>query len=236
MSIGGQSSGGLRHLVVQNCTFESTGAGIRMKANRGSGGLVEDCTYENLNMKNVKYPIYITSYYPENGTPKSAADDPAKPVNATTPIWRNIRIRNVTSTDSPFAGRIIGLAEMPVSDVELDNVKISRSKGFDLWNVDNIRFVNSTITSKDAPAVERATRDQSQRDRSENRPAELSFLAETRSFLNVPAMCEKTIFQGRSIRSQNLCPTSDCISAINHKVRATEALSISSSGGFCFQL
>jgi polygalacturonase len=153
MSIGGQSSGGLRHLVVQNCTFDSTGAGIRMKANRGSGGLVEDCTYENLTMKNVKFPIYITSYYPENGTPKSAADDPAKPVNATTPIWRNIRIRNVTSTDSPSAGRIIGLAEMPISDIELENVKISATKGFDLWNVENIRFVNSTITVKDGPAV-----------------------------------------------------------------------------------
>jgi polygalacturonase len=153
MSIGGQSSGGLRHLIVQNSTFEDTGAGIRMKANRGSGGLVEDCTYENLTMINVKFPIYISSYYPESGIPKTAAGDPAQPLNATTPIWRNIRIRNVTSTGSPIAGRIIGLAEMPISDVELDNVSITATKGMDVWNAQNIHFVDSTITAQNGPAL-----------------------------------------------------------------------------------
>jgi polygalacturonase len=146
MSIGGQSSGGLRHLLVRDCTFDGTGAGIRMKANRGAGGLVEDCTYENLTMKNVKFPIYITSYYPESGTPKSAAADAVYVVNATTPIWRDIHIMNVISTGSPSAGRIIGLAEMPIFNVELDNVKITAQKGLDIWNVKNLQFVNSRIT------------------------------------------------------------------------------------------
>jgi polygalacturonase len=153
MSIGGQSSGGLRHLLVRDCTFDGTGAGIRMKANRGSGGLVEDCTYENLTMKNVKFPIYITSYYPENGTPKSAAADPAHKVNATTPIWRDIHIMNVTSIGSPTAGRIIGLAEMPISNVVLENVRISAQKGLDIWNVQNLRFVNSQIMATTSSAL-----------------------------------------------------------------------------------
>jgi polygalacturonase len=146
MSIGGQTGAGLKHLVVQNCTFDSTGAGIRMKAPRGNGGLVEDCLYENLTMTNVKYPIYITSYYPESTAPKSAAADPAKPVDAMTPIWRNIRIRNLTATKSPYAGRIIGLAEMPISNLEFDNVNISAEKGMDVWNVKGLRFVNCKIT------------------------------------------------------------------------------------------
>src|SRR5207249_5965325 len=45
--------------------FDGTQAGIRMKAARGSGGLVENVTYENLTMKNVKVAILITSFYPK---------------------------------------------------------------------------------------------------------------------------------------------------------------------------
>jgi polygalacturonase len=146
MSIGGQTPGGLRHLIVQNSTFENTDAGIRMKASRGAGGLVEDCVYENLTMKNVKTPIYITSYYPEKGTPKSAAADPAQSVGATTPIWRNIHISNVRATGAKVAGKIIGLAEMPVSDIELNNVNIAAEKPMVIWNAKDIHFVNSKLT------------------------------------------------------------------------------------------
>jgi polygalacturonase len=65
LSIGGQTPGGLRRMTVRDCTFELTDAGIRMKAARGSGGLVEDITYDNITMKNVKTAIFITSYYPD---------------------------------------------------------------------------------------------------------------------------------------------------------------------------
>jgi polygalacturonase len=65
MSIGGQTPGGLKHLVVRNCTFENNDAGIRLKAPRGEGGTVEDCTYEDLTMTHVEIAIQITSYYPK---------------------------------------------------------------------------------------------------------------------------------------------------------------------------
>ena len=133
-------------MVVRDCTFENTEAGIRMKANRGSGGLVEDCTYDHLKMKKVKSPILISSYYPERNAPKQAELDPAKPIEATTPIWKNIRISNVTSEGSPSAGKIIGLAEMPVQDITFTNVSISATKGLSIWNAKGIHFVDSKIT------------------------------------------------------------------------------------------
>jgi polygalacturonase len=147
MSIGGQTPGGLRHLTVRDCTFESTDAGIRMKAARGSGGLVEDCLYENLTMKDVKMAIDISSYYPNKDTPASPQADPEQPVGATTPIWRNIKIQNVTAIGSHNIGRIIGLPEMPVSDIELDNVNISGKDPFQIWNAKDIHFVNSNLSA-----------------------------------------------------------------------------------------
>lgn len=154
MSVGGQTPAGLRRLVVRDCTFENTDAGIRLKANRGSGGLVEDCLYENLTMKNVKVPIYITSYYPERGIPKVITGDTGQPVNATTPIWRNIRITNVTAEGGTTAGRMVGVPEMPISDVVLTNVKISAGKPFQIWNAKGVRFVSSQVTVPKGNAID----------------------------------------------------------------------------------
>ena len=145
MSIGGQTRGGLRHMTVRDSTFDSTQAGIRLKAPRGAGGLVDDVTYENLVMKNVKVAILITSYYPT--IPKKPGQDPAQPVDHLTPIWRNIRINNVTAAGGEIAGEIIGLPEMPVSDVVLANVKLSARKGMEIANARGIRFVQSSVTA-----------------------------------------------------------------------------------------
>jgi polygalacturonase len=151
MSIGGQTPGGLRGLVVRNCTFDGTEAGIRMKASRGEGGLVENCRYEHLTMKNVKVPIYITSYYPS--IPKDVEKDPAQPVTDTTPIWRNIHIEDVTITDSPEAGRIIGLPEMPIENLTLKNVKIATTKGLRVVQAKGVEFIDSTLQVKSGPKL-----------------------------------------------------------------------------------
>lgn len=151
MSIGGQTPGGLQNLLVRNCTFEDTQAGIRMKANRGSGGLCENLVYENLKMTRVKVPVFITSYYPR--TPADPAADPAQPVTEKTPIWRHIQIRNITSTDSPEAGRIIGLAEMPVEDVTFTNVHIAADTGLKIVRAKGIRFASSRIDARKGPSV-----------------------------------------------------------------------------------
>lgn len=151
MSIGGQTRGGLRHMVVRDCTFNGTDAGIRMKAGRGAGGLVEDVVYRNLTMDHVKVPIFITSYYPI--IPSIPEDDPAEPVGEKTPVWRNIRISDVTITGSPVAGRILGLPEMPVSDVVLTNVSISADKGMQIVNARNIKFVDSRIEVTSGPPL-----------------------------------------------------------------------------------
>ena len=151
LSVGGQTPGGLRHLVVRHCTFDGTDAGIRLKAGRGSGGLVEDLSYDDLTMRNVKVPIYITSYYPK--PPADPAADPAQPVTVKTPVWRNIRISHLTSTGSPEAGRIIGLPEMPVTDLTLTDVHLSAKKGLTIIAATGVRLVGSSITVTAGPPL-----------------------------------------------------------------------------------
>jgi polygalacturonase len=152
MSIGNPTGGGLRRMTVRDCTFDSTDAGIRMKTQRGKGNIVEDLDYENLTMKNVKVALFITDYYPS--IPKNPQDDPAQPVTDATPIFRHIHIANVTADGGAVAGRIIGLAEMPISDILLEDVHISAQKGMQIVNAKGIEFVNSTVTAAAGPAVD----------------------------------------------------------------------------------
>ena len=149
LSIGGQTPGGLQTMTVRDCAFQGTVAGIRMKANRGSGGPVENVSYDNLTMKDVRTPILITSYYPK--IPKSPGQDPAQPVDPRTPIWRHIHISNVTAEGADVAGQIVGLPEMPVSDVTLTNVHLSARKGIQVVHARGVRFVRSQITAQDGP-------------------------------------------------------------------------------------
>jgi polygalacturonase len=145
MSIGSATEGGIEDLVVSNCTFESTDAGIRIKTSRGKGGLLQNLTYENLTMKSVKHPIRIYDYYPERNAPKDPSTEKAEPVTSLTPINKNITIRNVTATDCPNAGTIWGLPEAPITDVTLSNVTISASKGMQINYAKGIRFIDSRI-------------------------------------------------------------------------------------------
>ena len=82
-----------------------------MKSARDRGGLVENLTYSNMTLVNVETPVFITSYYPTLPTDPTA--DTAQAITVTTPIWKNITIKNVTATGSTNGGVLWGLPEPP---------------------------------------------------------------------------------------------------------------------------
>jgi polygalacturonase len=156
MSIGGGSNGGVRNMIVRDCTFDGTDNGVRLKSGRDRGGLVEYLTYENLTMKNVKNSILIDSYYPT--IPKDPAADTLHAITAKTPIWRHIRMNNITSDDSDSAIRILGLPEMPIQDVELSNIRINAKTGIQITSSNGIQFENCQVSStNETPATTQAS-------------------------------------------------------------------------------
>jgi polygalacturonase len=156
ISVGGETNLGLNGMTVTNITFTNTTDGLRLKAGRGNGGLVENVTYSNIVMNGVPTPIYITSYYVggSDTQPSNPASDPAQTVTSTTPIWENITFSNVTSTDnssSAVDGILYGLPEEPISNVIFDNVKLStgtKGHGLEVNHVRNLTFGDgSTLTN-----------------------------------------------------------------------------------------
>lgn len=156
LSVGGQTPGGLRNMRVWRCTFEDTDNGIRFKSARGDGGVVEDVTFEDITMRRVRTPIVITSYY--FSEPKPGTLDPARPVDAKTPVWRNIRIANVTAADADDAGQIVGLPEMPVEGLVLENVKMGARRPLTIANAGvTMRDVEVRLVSQFVPAAKPTT-------------------------------------------------------------------------------
>jgi len=144
MSIGSETVGGVKNVLVKNCTFENTDNGIRIKSDRKRGGTVENFVCEDITMKDVRGAITITSYYP-----KIPATDTAQPVSETTPKYKNITIKNLTATSSKAAGVIVGLPESQIENVLLENVTITAEEtGLEIRNAKGVQLKNVKISAK----------------------------------------------------------------------------------------
>ena len=156
-SIGSYTGNQVDHLTVNNCTFKN-GGGIRIKSSRGRGGVVQYLTYSNLTMTGVATPIWISEWYPS---------DPSNPTTAasatntsTTPNYKHILIQNLTATGATSGHNIYGLPEQHISDVTLDNVKITASTGMNIFYADGIVFKNGssvTVSSGNPVTIYQAT-------------------------------------------------------------------------------
>lgn len=156
VSIGSPTKGGVSNFTVENCTFTNTDCGIRIKSDRDRGGIVENITYQNLQMTNVGIPILIyASYMAKDSqyrnlqklTPEIAASYPPADVVAYTPIYRNITFRNITATAAKGkrAGLIWGLPEAAASNILLEKVTITADNSFGIFFAENVKLLNCKI-------------------------------------------------------------------------------------------
>jgi polygalacturonase len=151
MSIGSETAGGVRNVTMKNCTFENTENGIRIKSQRGRGGLVENIICDGITMKNVNPAITLTCSYANNSSGDLNTNQPAVADDATKatekiPTYRHIRISNLTATCPKAAGIISGLPESCITDVVLENVKITAAKSFSIANAKDVQLKNVTVT------------------------------------------------------------------------------------------
>lgn len=156
MSIGSETAGGVRNVLVKDCTFENTENGLRVKSARGKGGLVEGILFEDITMTNVDPAITFTCYYTFNSAqdPVQKAvpdDDQMQPMTPRTPVFRDIRVRNVTATCQHGAGMIVGLPEKYITDVTFENVNISAVTGLKIERASGIKFKNCHVTVNEGP-------------------------------------------------------------------------------------
>jgi hypothetical protein len=121
--IGSEISGSVRNVAISNCVFVGTDRGIRIKARRGRGGVVEDVRAANLVMDRVLCPIVINLFYGCGAWGEAKVTDQSpQPVTDSTPRFRRLRYSNITARNIKYAaGYVVGLPEMYVDDVIVEN-------------------------------------------------------------------------------------------------------------------
>lgn len=140
ISVGSETTLGVRNLLVRRCVFEGTDNGIRIKSMRGAGGLVENVRYTDLTMKNVRDAIVLQLDYVDNNRPDFKGD-PTK-----IPRIHNILIDHVTIEATKNAGIIHGLPESPITNITLRDVTLTAEKDFDVKDAENPTFERVTRT------------------------------------------------------------------------------------------
>ncbi len=153
--IGSEMSGGARNIHVSNCTFIGTDIGLRFKTTRGRGGVVEDIYIKDIYMKDIPgEAILFDMYYaakdpiPLAGEKRELPKVEFKPVDETTPVFKNFYISNVYCNGAEKGIFVRGIPEMHVKNIVLENMVLQANKGIDVQEASNISFKNITILSE----------------------------------------------------------------------------------------
>jgi polygalacturonase len=140
--IGSNTDGGMRNIYVNNCNFISTDVGLRFKSNRGKGGIIENVFISNIYMKDIATQAILFDTYYESS---EDAEGQNFQVTEKTPRFQKFQINNVYCNGAEEAIKITGLPEMPIQDIEFNNVTISARIGFSSKEAQNIRLNNVAI-------------------------------------------------------------------------------------------
>ena len=143
VTIGSETSGGVRNVVASNITAVDTENGIRIKSARGRGGVVQDLRFDNWTMENVGEAITINNYYLMEGETQTSKE----PVSITTPIFRNIAVSNVTVDGAKVLIDVLGLPEMPISNVNINDVMGTGKAGLRADFTDGLELHNVQLNT-----------------------------------------------------------------------------------------
>ncbi len=136
--VGSEMSGGVKNVLVTDCLFSGTDVGLRFKSTRGRGGVVENIHIERITMNNImQEPLLFDLFYGGKSASEALADgDNAeatdlafKPVDETTPAFRDIYIKDVWCRGARRAMLFNGLPEMNVERVTVENTTIYALNG-----------------------------------------------------------------------------------------------------------
>ena len=159
-TVGSEMSGGVENIKVSNCRFLGTDVGLRFKSTRGRGGVVRNIHIDNIFMKDILAEgVLFDLFYGGKSAVEAAADgsplveEPALPVDETTPAFRDIYIANVYCNGAARAMFFNGLPEMPVTNINITDCTMTARTGIDLRNARDITFRNVRCYPKEGPAV-----------------------------------------------------------------------------------
>ncbi len=155
--IGSEMSGGVKNIYVSNCSFIGSDIGLRFKSTRGRGGVVENIFIKDIFMKDIAgEAILFDMYYmakdplPLAGEKRELPTVEFKPVDETTPVFKNFIISNIACSGASKAIFLRGLPEMHLRNIHLESMVFQSAQGIDIQEASDISFKNIKIFSDPA--------------------------------------------------------------------------------------
>jgi polygalacturonase len=114
MSIGSETNGGVRKVLVDDLAMDGTTSGLRIKSNDTRGGSVAGILYHDVCMRGIKTPIDISTHYEDAGQPGKLL-----------PSYSDIRMERVRSTGpGPARVRLQGYDDAHPLQLALGDVTV----------------------------------------------------------------------------------------------------------------
>lgn len=160
--VGSEMSGGVRNVHVSKCTFMGTDTGLRFKSTRGRGGVVENIYISDIDMIDIPTePIRFNLFYEGNApvlddggnSVPSGEWSESQPVTEETPSFRNIFMKDIRANGFGNAGFFMGLPEMNLQNVNLENALLRGKEGIVIIDADSINFRNVKVIVEKGPAL-----------------------------------------------------------------------------------
>ncbi len=148
VAMGSETSGGIRNVEVKNCVSDAGNwAPIRFKTQPSRGGVVENITYRDMQLKDTKQAFEFNMEW--------RMVPPIAPPAKVLPVVRNVTIRNITGNVNSV-GIMHGLVDSPIENVKFENCKITAQKGFVIENARKVDLSGLTVdVTEGAPITRR---------------------------------------------------------------------------------
>lgn len=133
VTVGSEIAAGVKDVHIKDCLFLNTDRGLRVKTRRGRGKLsvLDDISFENIDMDNVMTPFVVNSFYfcDPDGKTEYVGSTKALPVDDRTPSIRRLTFKNINATNCHVAGTYIyGLPESKIERLTFENINFSFAK------------------------------------------------------------------------------------------------------------
>jgi polygalacturonase len=164
LTIGSETSGGIRNIIATDLVAKGTGNGLNIKSAFTRGGTVENIYFQNVQMDSVGNavkismnwnPTYSYSTLPKGYNPDSIPAHwttmlhKVEPVSAGTPHFKNVYVSNVNVTFARIAIDAEGMSESLLQNFNFNNVTINALKAGSARFAEGWKFNNFKVNAKD---------------------------------------------------------------------------------------
>lgn len=144
-AMGSETTGGIRNVEIRDCVADAGNwAPIRFKSQPSRGGVVENITYRNLQIKDCRQAFEFNMEW--------RMVPPIAPPAKVLPVVRNVRCINITGT-AASAGLIHGLPGSPIQGVTFEGCKVTAQRGLVIENARDINVAGLDIKASQGQPV-----------------------------------------------------------------------------------